>query len=177
MRQRWSRSKRQKGWSLCWKLGPFQSWASFLPWLWKVLEILVPKLLNAETKARLDVWPAYISSSTWMHEAPGFRFFPGCSQSRGVEVVNGINLFNNSSIAKKNSPPFNISIPIFQSCMVFPRLTKKCTAAKIFCYNNCSCIGKYWMACYLATFRLLYNNVISWSKLFWFFAVLKFKRK
>ena len=83
------------------------------------------------------------------------------SPSRGVEVVDGINLFNNSNIAKKNSPPFNISIPIFQSCMVFPRLTKKCTVAKIFCYNNCGCIEKYWMACYLATFRLLYNN--GWS--------------
>ena len=44
--------------------------------------------------------------------------------------------------------------------MVFPRLTKKCTAAKIFCYKNCGCIGKYWMACYLATFCLLYYIIM-----------------
>ena len=133
MRQRWSRSKRQKGWSPCWKLDPFQSWASFLPWLWKVLEILVPKLLNAETK----------EFHAWMFELLIFPHQPECmrllafgslfifcqalavfsvhvfkslaiidkvqvpcpihsgSPSRGVEVVDGINLFNNSSIAKK----------------------------------------------------------------------------
>ena len=51
--------------------------------------------------------------------------------------------FTIAVLLKKIGQPFNISIPIFQSCTVFPRLTKKCTVAKNFCYKNCSCIGKY----------------------------------
>ena len=140
----------------------------------KVLEILVPKLLNAETK----------EFHAWMFELLIFPHQPECmrllafgslfifcqafavfsvhvfkslaiidkvqvpcpihsgSPSRGVEVVDGINLVYNSSIAKKIGQPFNISIPVFQSCTVFCLLTKKCTVAKNFCYKNCSCIGK-----------------------------------
>ena len=56
---------------------------------------------------------------------------------------NIVNLCKIAVLLKKIGQPFNISIPIFQSCTVLPLLTKKCTVAKNFRYKNCSCIGKY----------------------------------
>ena len=71
-----TRSKRPKGWSPCWKLDPFQSWASFLPWLSKSAGDTCSQTSQCWDQGIpcLDVLTAYISSSTWMHEAPGFRF-------------------------------------------------------------------------------------------------------
>lgn len=51
--------------------------------------------------------------------------------------------FTIAVLLKKIGQPFNICIPIFQSCTVFCPLTKKCTLSKNLCYENCSFIGKY----------------------------------